>query len=76
MLENGMHKMVFKDELSRRELLALREICMAGHTKDWLTARSLLNDDMIAGTSEGFFQLTTKGQKMLVRGSPTLWSAA
>ena len=72
---NGVN-MVFRDELSQRELLALKEIHMTGHAKDWLTARSLLNDDMITETSEGFFQLTRTGQKLLVRGSPTLWSAA
>jgi hypothetical protein len=64
------------NELSRRELLTLRDIFMMGRTTDWLTARELLKADLISETSEGFLQLTAAGRQMLVRGSPTLWSAA
>jgi hypothetical protein len=63
-----------RDELLPCELLTLKEIFLTGHAKDWTLARSLANDELITETSEGFFLLTTVGHKMLVRGSPKLWS--
>jgi hypothetical protein len=63
------------DELSRRELMALKEICLTGRTNDSLALR-LLSEDMIAHIEDGYFQLTSKGRRMLVRGSPLLWENA
>jgi hypothetical protein len=39
-------------------------------------ALRLLNDDMIADLPNTYLQLTPKGRKMLVRGSPSLWDVA
>ena len=64
------------DDLSRRELLALKEIRLTGRTADRAIALQLRNDDMIAEFQEGHLQLTTKGRRMLVRGSPSLWAIA
>ena len=61
------------DELSRHELLALKEILLTGRTTDPKMALQLLNDDMIIDSQERCLQLTAKGRRMLVRGSPSLW---
>ena len=63
-------------ELSRRELLVLKEIRLLGRTNDRTIARQLLNDEMIAGFQDDHLQLTAKGRRMLVRGSPSLWNSA
>jgi hypothetical protein len=68
-MENG-------DELSRHELLALKEIRLTGRTTDPKMALQLLNDDMIIDSQERCLQLTAKGRRMLVRGSPSLWDMA
>jgi hypothetical protein len=57
-------------ELSRRELLVLKEIRLTGRTNDRTMALRLLNEDMIADLANTHLQLTPKGRKMLVRGSP------
>jgi rRNA processing protein Krr1/Pno1 len=64
------------DELSRQELLALKEIRLTGRTTDPKMALQLLNDDMIIDSQERCLQLTGKGRRMLVRGSPSLWDMA
>jgi hypothetical protein len=64
------------DELSRRELLALKEIRLTGRTADCTIMLQLLNDNMIASFQDGCLQLTAKGRRMLVRGSPSLWDMA
>ena len=64
------------DELSRQELLALKEIRLTGRTTDPKMALQLLNDDMIIDSQERCLQLTAKGRRMLVRGSPSLWDMA
>lgn len=63
-------------ELSRRELLALKEIRLTGRTADCTIMFQLFNDNMIAGFQDGCLQLTAKGRRMLVRGSPSLWDTA
>ncbi|MGB8748536.1 MAG: hypothetical protein WCD54_21630, partial [Pseudolabrys sp.] len=66
----------FTGELSQRELLVLKEIRLTGRTNDRTMALRLLNDDMIADLPNTYLQLTPKGRKMLVRGSPSLWAVA
>ena len=61
------------DELSRRELLALKEIRLTDRTTDRTMVLQLLNHDLIIDTHGGRLQLTAKGRRMLVRGSPSLW---
>ena len=61
------------DELLRRELLALKEIRLTGQTTDCTIMLQLLADNMIASFKDGCLQLTDKGRRMLVRGSPSLW---
>jgi hypothetical protein len=68
--------MEFIGELTRRELSVLKEIRLTGRTNDRTTAARLLNDDMIADLPNTHLQLTPKGRKMLVRGSPSLWDVA
>jgi hypothetical protein len=63
-------------ELSRRELLVLKEIRLTGRTNDHTMVLRLLNEDMIADIANMHLQLTPKGRKMLVRGSPSLWDVA
>lgn len=46
------------NELSRRELLALKEIRLTGRTTDRTMALQLLNDDMIIDDQDGCLQLT------------------
>jgi len=36
----------------------------------------LLNDDMIVVSQDGGLQMTLKGRRMLLRGSPSLWDMA
>lgn len=64
------------DDLSRRELLALREIRGYGRTTDPAMALLLLGTGMIRQVPGGHFHLSAEGRRMLVRGSPSLWSSA
>jgi hypothetical protein len=59
-------------DLSRHELLALREIRLTGQTTQKILVRQLLEDEIIVDT-EGNLNLTSKGRSLLVRGSPSLW---
>jgi len=61
------------DELSRRELLALKEIRLTGQTSDGTLVRQLLDEKMIVDAQGRQLELTAKGHSMLVRGSPSLW---
>ena len=63
-------------ELSRRELLCLKEIQLKGRSTDRTFALQLINDDLIIGSPGGYLKLTAKGRQMLVRGSPSLWDMA
>jgi hypothetical protein len=64
------------EELSRRELLALREIHDVGRTTDPATALQLLAAGMIRQVPNDHFHLTDEGRRMLLRGSPSLWNSA
>jgi hypothetical protein len=59
-------------DLSRHELLALREIRLTGQTTQKILVRQLLDEQIIVDV-EGFLALTSKGKSLLVRGSPSLW---
>lgn len=64
------------EELSRRELLVLKEIHLMGRTIDPAMALKFLNDDMIIDSPDCCMQLTARGRRLLVRGSPLLWDIA
>jgi hypothetical protein len=64
------------NELSRRELLALKEIHQKGRTLDRALTIQLINDDLIIVCPKGYLELTANGRRMLVRGSPSLWDMA
>jgi hypothetical protein len=59
-------------DLSRHELLALREIRLTGQTTQTILVRQLLDEKIIVD-AEGNLNLTSKGRSLLVRGSPSLW---
>lgn len=59
-------------DLSRHELLALKEIRLTGQTSQTVLVRQLLDEKIIVET-EGNLNLTSKGRSLLVRGSPSLW---
>jgi len=61
------------DELSPRELSVLKEIWQTGRTTDRTIVLESLKDDMIVEFKDGHLNLTAKGRRMLVRGSPSLW---
>ena len=60
-------------ELSRRELLGLKEIALRGRMTDHALATQLIDDHLTVGSPGGHLKLTAKGRRMLVRGSATLW---
>jgi hypothetical protein len=59
-------------DLSRHELLALKEIRLTGQTSQTVLVRQLLDEKIIV-EAEGNLNLTSKGRSLLVRGSPSLW---
>jgi hypothetical protein len=61
-------------ELSKRELLVLKEIHLTGETSDNGLARKFINEQLVVDI--GSLLLTHKGRGLLVRGSPALWSIA
>jgi len=63
-------------ELSRSELLALKEMQLTGQITNRTLTLHLRNDDIIVQFQDGRLQLTAKGRRMLVRGSPSLWDFA
>lgn len=65
-----------EEELSKRELLALKEIHLTGEASDKQLARRFVEGDVIADLEVGSFVLTHKGRSLLVRGSPALWEYA
>ena len=77
-IHNSSHEMTGKKygDLSRRELLVLKEIQLTARTSDRTMSLQLLNDYMIMNSQDGCLQLTTKGRRLLVRGSPSLWNIA
>lgn len=63
------------EELSRHELLILREIRLNGQASDETTLQQLLDDELIRHSASAL-ELTSKGLRLLVRGSPALWNTA
>ncbi len=61
------------EELSRHELIALKEIRLTGRLADHALVRQLVHDKMIFCSKVGDFELTAKGKYFLVRGSTSLW---
>ena len=59
------------EELSKRELLALKEIHLTGATSDKELADRFFENDIVVDL--GSLLLTHKGLGLLVRGSPVLW---
>ena len=64
-----------EQELSRHELMALREIALTGRTNDNGLLLRLFADGNVADNN-GDLQLTGKGRSLLLRGSPSLWTLA
>ena len=60
-------------ELSRRELLGLKEIALRGRITDHALAVQLIDHHLTVGSPGGDLKLTAQGRRMLVRGSATLW---
>ena len=77
-IRNASHKMTRAKygDLSRHELLALKKIELTGRAANSTVTVDLLNDGMIIELQDGYLQLTAKGNRMLVRGSPSLWDTA
>ena len=63
-------------DLSRHELLALKEIGLTGKTAQPALASRLLDVGIVVDVEGGFLELTSKGRSLLVRGSPSLWDIA
>jgi hypothetical protein len=64
------------EELSRRELLLLKEIYLTGGTSDKGIVGKFVEEDIIVDIDVGSLLLTHKGRSLLVRGSPALWDVA
>ena len=64
------------DELSRNELLALKEVRLTGRLSDNALAQYLIKGSLIIGSPKGYLKLTATGHRMLVRGPPSLWGVA
>ena len=64
------------EELSRRELLILKEIHLTGESSDKELVRKFVEKDIIVDIDVGSLLLTHKGRSLLVRGSPALWDVA
>ena len=65
-----------RDELSRPELLVLKQIHLTGRMTDEKMALRLLRKQMLFQIESGNLRLTAKGRHVLVRGSPALWHFA
>lgn len=61
------------EELTPRELSALKQIRLTGRVSDQAVIQKFLDDDLIIAEADDRLQLTAKGRQMLVRGSPLLW---
>jgi len=64
------------EELSRRELMALKEIYLTGQTSDTALTRRLIEAQIVVDTEACGLLLTCMGKSLLVRGSPSLWDLA
>jgi len=61
-------------EASRDELLALKEIRMSGRLADQGLASRLMENKIVAESENGQLKLTATGRRVLLRGSPALWT--
>lgn len=64
------------EDLSLRELLALKEIHLTGQTSNKRLVRKFVEEEMIVDIEVDSLLLTHKGRSLLVRGSPALWDIA
>jgi hypothetical protein len=64
------------EDLSKRELLALKDIHLTGAIPDRELVRAFVDQGIIADVAIGGLLLTHKGRHLLVRGSPALWDMA
>jgi hypothetical protein len=64
------------EDLSKRELLVLKEIHLTGETSDKELIRKFVESDIVVDVEVGSLLLTHKGRSLLVRGSPALWDMA
>jgi len=62
-----------REDISRRELLTLKQIQLTGRATDHDTTLQLLKQSMISDVEDGQLKLTKRGRHALVRGSPSLW---
>ena len=69
-------RMEVMEDLSVRELLALKEIHLTGQTSDKRLVRQFVEEEMIVDIEIDRLLLTHKGRSLLVRGSPALWDIA
>ena len=69
-------RMEIMEELSVRELLALKEIHRTGQTSDKRLVRQFVEEEMILDIEIDDLLLTHKGRRLLMRGSPALWDVA
>jgi len=69
-------RMEAMEELSLRELLALKEIHLTGQASDKRLVRQFVEAEMIVDIEVDSLLLTHKGRSLLVRGSPALWDVA
>ena len=69
-------RMEVMEDLSVRELLALKEIHLTGQTSDKRLVRQFVEEEMIVDIEIDRLLLTHKGRSFLVRGSPALWDIA
>jgi len=63
-------------ELSRHELLALKEIHLTGQASDKGLVRKFVEQEMVIDIEVDNLLLTHKGRGLLVLGSPSLWDIA
>lgn len=68
--------MEISKDLSRREVLVLREVRLTGRTTAPSIAQRLSTDELLVLGRDGRMRLTAKGRSLLVRGSPSLWDIA
>jgi len=69
-------RMEVMEDLSLRELLALKEIHLTGQTSNKRLVRKFVEEEMIVDIEVDSLLLTHKGRSLLVRGSPALWDIA
>jgi hypothetical protein len=64
------------EELSPRQLAALKQIRLTGQLLDRVLAGEMLSNELVVQTEDGTMHLTRKGRSLLVRGSGLMWDLA